>query len=278
MPKLTMAQALVRYLGVQRTEDGAPLFAGVWAIFGHGNVAALGEALWQARDDAADLAGAQRAGDGACGDRLRQGLPPAPHDGLHVVDRAGRDQHGDGGGGRACQPAAGAVAAGRRVRQPPARSGAAAGRGFRRRHGLGERLLPAGVALFRSHHAARADHRGAAARHERADRSGDVRAGDACAVPGHAGRGLRLSGELLRRARLDAAARAAGRARARRSRAADRGGEEAADRRGRRRALFGRDRDARGLRGAPRHSGGRDAGRQERAAVTITCSTWARSA
>jgi 3D-(3,5/4)-trihydroxycyclohexane-1,2-dione acylhydrolase (decyclizing) len=52
MTRLTMAQALVRYLAAQRTEyDGRvePLFAGVWAIFGHGNVAALGEALWQAR-------------------------------------------------------------------------------------------------------------------------------------------------------------------------------------------------------------------------------------
>ena len=48
MPKLTMAQALVRYLSVQRGEDGEPLFA-ARAIFGHGNVAALGEALW-ARD------------------------------------------------------------------------------------------------------------------------------------------------------------------------------------------------------------------------------------
>ena len=51
--RLTMAQALVRYLSAQRTEhDGVlqPLFAGVWAIFGHGNVAALGEALWHARD------------------------------------------------------------------------------------------------------------------------------------------------------------------------------------------------------------------------------------
>jgi len=50
--RLTMAQALVRYLAAQRTEyEGAvqPLFAGVWAIFGHGNVAALGEALWHAR-------------------------------------------------------------------------------------------------------------------------------------------------------------------------------------------------------------------------------------
>ena len=50
--RLTMAQALVRHLMAQRTEfDGSvqPLFAGVWAIFGHGNVAALGEALWHAR-------------------------------------------------------------------------------------------------------------------------------------------------------------------------------------------------------------------------------------
>ena len=51
--KLTAAQATVRYLAVQRTVlDGAeaPLFAGVWAIFGHGNVAGLGEALYQVRD------------------------------------------------------------------------------------------------------------------------------------------------------------------------------------------------------------------------------------
>ena len=33
---------------------------------------------------------------------------------------------------------------------------------FRRRHGLRQRLLPPGVALFRPHHAARADHPGAA--------------------------------------------------------------------------------------------------------------------
>jgi 3D-(3,5/4)-trihydroxycyclohexane-1,2-dione acylhydrolase (decyclizing) len=51
--RLTAAQALVRYLLAQQTEiDGRllPLFAGCWAIFGHGNVAGLGEALWHARD------------------------------------------------------------------------------------------------------------------------------------------------------------------------------------------------------------------------------------
>src|SRR5215218_6786532 len=46
--RLTMAQALTRFLAAQRSElDGrtVPLFAGVWAIFGHGNVAGMGEAL-----------------------------------------------------------------------------------------------------------------------------------------------------------------------------------------------------------------------------------------
>ncbi len=51
--RLTMAQALVRYLVAQRTVvDGqeVSLFAGVFAIFGHGNVAGLGEALYGAAD------------------------------------------------------------------------------------------------------------------------------------------------------------------------------------------------------------------------------------
>jgi len=51
--RLTAAQAVVRYLAAQRTvlDDGteAPLFAGCWAIFGHGNVAGMGEALQAAR-------------------------------------------------------------------------------------------------------------------------------------------------------------------------------------------------------------------------------------
>lgn len=51
--RLTCAQALVRFLAAQRAiVDGAevPLFAGIWAIFGHGNVAAMGEALHEAGD------------------------------------------------------------------------------------------------------------------------------------------------------------------------------------------------------------------------------------
>ncbi len=48
--RLTAAQALVRWLSVQMTEDGERFIEGVWAIFGHGNVAGLGEALHGARD------------------------------------------------------------------------------------------------------------------------------------------------------------------------------------------------------------------------------------
>src|SRR6201995_5621803 len=52
--RLTMAQALVRYLAAQniRDDDGhiVPLFGGVFAIFGHGNVAGLGEALYRQRE------------------------------------------------------------------------------------------------------------------------------------------------------------------------------------------------------------------------------------
>jgi len=55
--RLTTAQALVRYLSGLRTrieslqgDEIVPLFGGVFAIFGHGNVAGMGEALSQYRD------------------------------------------------------------------------------------------------------------------------------------------------------------------------------------------------------------------------------------
>lgn len=46
-----MAQALVDYLAAQRIDDdNTPLFGGVFAIFGHGNVTCLGDALHNRRD------------------------------------------------------------------------------------------------------------------------------------------------------------------------------------------------------------------------------------
>jgi 3D-(3,5/4)-trihydroxycyclohexane-1,2-dione acylhydrolase (decyclizing) len=63
--RLTMAQALVRWLTAQRIQvDGRPerLFAGVFAIFGHGNVTCLGEALYEAGDRLPTWRGQNEAG------------------------------------------------------------------------------------------------------------------------------------------------------------------------------------------------------------------------
>ena len=43
--RLTAAQAMVRWLSVQMTPEGERFIEGIWAIFGHGNVAGIGEAL-----------------------------------------------------------------------------------------------------------------------------------------------------------------------------------------------------------------------------------------
>ena len=52
---LTVSQAIVRFLAAQRvTRDGAephPFFAGAFGIFGHGNLAGLGQALLQYRHE-----------------------------------------------------------------------------------------------------------------------------------------------------------------------------------------------------------------------------------
>ena len=51
--RLTMAQALVKWLTAQFTEiegEKVPLFAGVFGIFGHGNVTCLSEALEAVQD------------------------------------------------------------------------------------------------------------------------------------------------------------------------------------------------------------------------------------
>jgi 3D-(3,5/4)-trihydroxycyclohexane-1,2-dione acylhydrolase (decyclizing) len=51
--RLTMAQAVARFLTMQKTvidEQTVPIFGGVFAIFGHGNVAGVGEALHGVKD------------------------------------------------------------------------------------------------------------------------------------------------------------------------------------------------------------------------------------
>ena len=51
--RLTMAQAVAKFLTMQKTVidgDTVPIFGGVFAIFGHGNVAGVGEALYGIKD------------------------------------------------------------------------------------------------------------------------------------------------------------------------------------------------------------------------------------
>jgi len=51
--RLTMAQAVARFMTAQMTvidDETVPIFGGVFAIFGHGNVAGIGEALYGVKD------------------------------------------------------------------------------------------------------------------------------------------------------------------------------------------------------------------------------------
>ena len=117
-----MAQAVVRFLSQQRTaRDGReqPFFGGVFGIFGHGNVAGIGQALQAAARRAAATTCARNeqamvhtaAAYAKMHNRLRDAR-------LHDVDRPGRDQHDHRRRRRDDQPAAGAAAAGRHLRQP----------------------------------------------------------------------------------------------------------------------------------------------------------------
>ena len=81
--RLTMAQALVRYLAVQHVaRDGRenPFFAGMWGIFGHGNVAGIGQAIGTIRPRFPLLPEPQRASAGPGFGGLRQApQPPGRH-------------------------------------------------------------------------------------------------------------------------------------------------------------------------------------------------------
>ena len=159
---------------------------------------------------------------------LRPAAQPAVHLGLHLLDRPGRDEHGHRRGAGDDQPAAGAAAARRHLRHPGRRPGAAGARAPDGRRRLGQRRVPAGVALLRPGQAARAAAAGAAGRDAGADRPGRDRRGDPRAAAGRAGRGVRLARGAVRQAGL--ARRPAG-ARAGRARPGGRGDPRRAPRR-----------------------------------------------
>ena len=207
--RLTMAQALVRFLGAQRTEIAGrteALFAGVWAIFGHGNVAGLGEAL------------ARRAG--ALPTFRAHNEQAMAHAAIAFAKASRRRRMiactSSIGPGATNMVTAAAVAHVNRLPVLFLPGDIFASRrpdpvlqqieDFGRRHRLRQRLLPTGFALLRPHHAAGAASRRAAARHDSAADPAAVRSGDAGLLPGCAGRGVRLPGRILRATRWSACA------------------------------------------------------------------------
>ena len=260
--RLTMAQALVRWLCAQRTViEGAeaPLFGGVFAIFGHGNVTCLGEALEAVQDQLPTWRGQNEQSMALAGDRLRQGQEAPPDHGRDQLDRPGRHEHGHRRRRRAQQSPADPPARGRHLRQPRARPGAAAGRALPRPDDHRQRRLQGRDPLLGPDRAARADHRARCRRRSRP-----------CSIPADCGPaflGLCQDTQaeafdypevVLRAEGLAGAAAAARRRAAGRGGRAAAQGRQAADRRGRRRALCARYRRARDLRRDPPRAGGRD--------------------
>ena len=194
--RLTMAQALVRWLMAQRTEiDGAevPLFPGVFAIFGHGNVTCLSEALEAVKDELPTWRGQNEqsmalAAIGFAKAKARRQIMVAASS--------------IGPGATNMVTAAGVAHTNRlpvlllsgdyyvsRLPDP----GAAAGRALGRPDAQRQRRLQAGHPLLGPDHPAGAAAAVPAPGAGRAARPGRLRPGLPRPVPGRAGRGVRLS-------------------------------------------------------------------------------------
>ena len=268
--RLTVAQALIRFLSVQHSErDGVEqrLIAGCFGIFGHGNVAGVGQALLEEADSMpfyharneqamvhtaaayarqknrlATLACTSSIGPGAT--NMVTGAAVATINRLPVLLLPG-DVFATRASGTVLQE----------LEDPSSYSVT------RQRHAA------AGVALLGPRRAPRAARPGADGGDARAHRPGGDRRGHALPAPGRAGRGVRLARGAVRAARLARAAAGA--------RAAGAGGGGGADprraapvhRRRRRHDLRRGDRRARGLRRGHRDPGGGDAGGQGLAAL-----------
>ena len=114
----------------------------VFAIFGHGNVLGLGTALEERRDELPVWRGHTEQGMALAAVGLAKATAPAAGRRGHLLDRAGRAEHGHRGRCRARESASAAAASGRHLRRPRAGPGAAAGRALRRPDRHGERRLP----------------------------------------------------------------------------------------------------------------------------------------
>ena len=106
----------------QRSEllDGTevPLFAGVFAIFGHGNVLGLGTALYDVRDELPTWRGQNEQGMALAAVGFARATDRRQVMAATSLGRPGRAQHGHRGRAGPRQPAAGAAAARRHVHRP----------------------------------------------------------------------------------------------------------------------------------------------------------------
>ena len=99
--KPTPSQSLARCLAVREIEPDVPFIAGVWAIFGHGNVAGPGEALqaagdrlptWRDHNERSMALSAVAFAFAKASDRRQAAVPhPARHPALPRSIRASRD-------------------------------------------------------------------------------------------------------------------------------------------------------------------------------------------
>ena len=121
----TAAQAVVRYLANQYVVDPAGetrYFAGVWAIFGHGNVAGLGEALQAAQEVLPTYRAHNEQGMAHAAIAFAKQMRRRRAMVCTSLDRPRRHQHGYRGSPGSCEPPSGAVPAWRCVCRPRARS------------------------------------------------------------------------------------------------------------------------------------------------------------
>ncbi len=153
--RLTTAQAIVRYLGQQHTvADGerrrsVPAMLG---IFGHGNVAGLGQALDEFRAEMPYVQGRNEQSLVHVATAYCQGVAPTSPASRDRVGRARGNEHDHRRRARHDQPRAGTPPARRHLRDPapgtrPPTAGEPVGRRRQR-----ERLLPTGGSLLRPDH------------------------------------------------------------------------------------------------------------------------------
>jgi hypothetical protein len=157
--RLTVAQALIRFLSVQYSErDGVEqrLIAGCFGIFGHGNVAGVGQALARAagaRCPSTTLATSRRW----CTPRPRTPADePALDAGVHELDRARARRTWSPARRSRRSTACRSCSARRRVRHPRARHGAAELEDASSLQRLRQRHAAAGLQVLGPDRAARA--------------------------------------------------------------------------------------------------------------------------